>query len=192
MTPHYCSVRLKAAPWTKADMALKVLIGLLVVMATGLIVYRLAAPRLLTPSPLPPAAVPAGTPVTAATVPTESSSEPPKAIEPPRTTQQQQRYELEIQRAPFYRQLQDLLGPLLADARPNTDDGAVLELYAAQDNSGQTTDTLLSAAAQADAYHYGFRHIRFFLPNSAGNLDRYRLDAEASPDSQGGWQAFRK
>ncbi len=84
-----------------------------------------------------------------------------------------------------------MLGPNLEAFRSAEDDPATLELYAARDDP-QLVSQWLAQIVQPDAYRYGFRHVRFFLPGSPDGVERYRLDSEASLDDQGLWHAFRK
>jgi hypothetical protein len=175
---------------------------LLVAVGTGLLVYWLAAPHFLKPdraalappawrSPETATPAPPETPASPTTAPPQQNSAPPAPLEAPRSTEQKERDDLEAQRAPFYARLRQELGAYLVSARPADPDRATLELYAAADDA-QVVPLLLRQGVQPDAYRYGFRRVYFYLPNRPGEVERYRLDTEATCDASGAWHAFRK
>jgi hypothetical protein len=181
----------------------KALILLAVAVGVGLLVYWLAAPRNAVSGVAPHSKASVG-PGGSTTVPGDttpvpgSASDPAKPrdtssgpIAPPLTAQEKERESLESRRAPLYRKLHQDLGDALKAVRPCDDDAATLDLYAAQDAPGNTI-MLLNMALQTNVAYYGFRHIRFFAPNRPGAIELYRLDAEASADSSGNWQTFKK
>jgi hypothetical protein len=96
-----------------------------------------------------------------------------------------------MRRRPLYGRLHQDLGAELAAVRASDDDGATLDLYAARDAPGNTL-ALMARTLQANVAYYGFRHIRFYAPNPAGAIEKFRLDAEANADSAGNWQTFKK
>jgi hypothetical protein len=98
---------------------------------------------------------------------------------------------VETRRRPLYGLLHQNLGAQLVAVRPSDDDGATLDLYAARDAPGNTL-TLLARVLRANVAYYGFRHIRFYVPNPASAIEKFRLDAEANCDSAGNWQIFKK
>jgi len=89
----------------------------------------------------------------------------PAPSTPPRTPQQREQDNREAQRGPFYASLRHNGDALLAAFQPASDDAATLELYAYRDDS-QIVLQMVTLASRADAYHYGFRHIRLYLPNA--------------------------
>ncbi len=164
----------------------RALILLAVAIVTGWLVYSWMAPRFLASDSKVTVSAP-----TSESPPAEGAAAPLPALAPPRTPEQQTRDTLEAQRAPFYNQIRQRFGPQLADVRPDPEDGADLDLYAANDDP-QLLPQLLSQTIQPDAIRYGFRHVRFFVPNPPDEAERYRLDAEVTSDDQGNWQTFRK
>lgn len=184
---------------------------ILTALGVGLLVYWLFAPRFTPLNPHSSSAPTQGTKQAGTQVPETgraehsttdlqrptpqrldaSSPQSRQSIEPPRSPQQREQDDLEAKRGPFYAALHQNGETLLAAFQPASDDPATLELYAVQNNN-QTALQLLSLASRADAFHYGFRHIRIFLPNPPESVERYRLEAEATPDANGAWQAFRK
>ncbi|HZT40772.1 MAG TPA: hypothetical protein VFA07_01215 [Chthonomonadaceae bacterium] len=164
----------------------RALILLAVALGSGLLVFWLAAPRFL-PSSGASAASSRGSSGADST----SSNGASASIPAPLTAEQKQHNAIEAQRAPFYGRLRGQLGDLVSDARPAADDQATLLLYA-QHGDEHAVDDLLAQAVQPDAFRYGFRHVRFYLPNPPGNLDKYRFAAEANADDNGVWQAFYK
>jgi hypothetical protein len=175
---------------------------LLVAVGTGLLVYWLAAPHFLTSgrSAVPPPAArlpatgalsPPEAPASSPSAPPPSASAPPQPLDAPRSAEQKERDSLEAQRAPFYARLRQDLGAYLVSALPADQDRATLELYAATDDA-QAVQLLLTQGVLTDACRYGFRRVCFYLPNPPGEVERYRLDTEATCDASGVWHAFRK
>lgn len=161
----------------------------LVAVGVALLVYWLAAPK---PAPVPairsnpsPAVAPADPP--SAHAPTDTSA----PIDPPKSSAQREYESRESRRNALYARIRQEGGAYLTDATPDPDDPATLDLYTAQDNDA-LVDSFLNLIVRLDAYHYGFRHVRFFLPNPSGTAERFRMAAEAQPDASGAWQAFRK
>ncbi len=177
----------------------KAMVLSLVALAVGLFVYWLARPRTVAParerttSTVPENPVPSGpnppNPPNHASAPAAPPATGP--IEPPRTEQEKEHDTLESRRAPLYGRLHQDFGAALVAVRPSDDDAATLDLYAAQDAPGNTLG-LLNLALRANIAYYGFRHIRFYLPNPPQTIEKFRLDAEASVDSAGNWQTFKK
>lgn len=193
----------------------RAIVLVLVAAGCGLLVYMIAAPRLLDrsdpQSALPPAArtpasietpdssqVPASpraaasrsfTPNRRTSLPIPSP--PSSALDPPRSEAQQRLEDLELLRAGFYSRLRAYAGTLLHHTQPSTADPATLEIYATGDDERMLADLLRDVTA-ADAYRAGFRHILFYFPDRAETPGRFRLEAEAVPDNPGSWRAFRK
>jgi hypothetical protein len=163
----------------------RALVLLIVAVATGLLVYRWAAPRYL-----PPENRAVVTTAPAAPQVPESGAAAP-AIAAPRSPEQQAQDSLEAQRAPFYKPFRQAYGPLLTEARPDPEDAATLDLYAAGADS-QTVSRLLAQPVPSDVYRYGFRRLRYYLPNAPDDAERYRLGAESTRDDQGVWRTFLK
>lgn len=172
-------------------------IGLfLVAVAAGLLVYWLAAPHFLAP-PQPSLSGNQSAPTPLSTQPSASNapqstgvgSSPP--ISAPLTPQQQAADTLEAKRAPYYDWARSQAGNTISDLRPADDDGAVLQIYVAQDDP-QLVMPLIQSIVTPYAYHYGFRHVRIFLPNPTDASERYRLYAEANADDDGTWHTFLK
>ena len=159
----------------------------LVVIGTALLVFWLAGlPR---PAPISPSS---SAPVeTTASGSGTGSSEPSLPLEAPRSHEQQERDALETRRRPFYSRLREEGGAYLSSCGPASDDADTLELSLAVD-SDTLVDEFTALIARLNAYHYGFRHARFYLPNPPGIAERQRLAAEASPTDNGGWIAIRK
>jgi hypothetical protein len=172
----------------------------LVTLASGLLLYLLLAPRFVTPTPI------MGSPVTTPNAqhptpdtrhPDPSNAPTPNAninaspgVETPRTGQQRETDDREARRGVFYRWIRENLSGQLVGWQPDPHDPATLELYTLRDNP-QEISQLLATVVQPHAYHYGFNHVKFYLPNPPGGVDHYRLDAEAQYDN-GVWQLFRK
>ncbi|HLV81021.1 MAG TPA: hypothetical protein VKT32_12105 [Chthonomonadaceae bacterium] len=156
----------------------RALILFAVALASGTLVFWLASPRSRSSAGVAPGAG-------------ASSNADTASIPAPLTPEQKEHNAIEAQRAPFYGRLRGQLGDLVAAARPADEDQATLLLYAQHDDE-HAVDELLAQAVQPDAYRYGFRHVRFYLPNPPGSLDKYHLAAEASADDNGAWQAFYK
>jgi hypothetical protein len=168
---------------------------LIVFIGVGLVLFKVAAPRVLPPvstssdSVLPPA------PGSASSAPTVASAASPSLasapIATPRTASQREADDLEARRAPYYRWLHTQFGEALAAQQVSTSDAATLDLTMNRADPSLVL-TLLGQAVQPYADRYGFNHVRFFQPNPPGSVERYRFAAEASPTANGAWQAFEK
>jgi hypothetical protein len=117
-----------------------------------------------------------------------SSSDP--AITPPLNPEDREYEDVEKQRAPFYSWVRQNF-TYVAALRPSPEDQSTLEIYTRQDDARMST-ALVHDIVAPYAKKYGFRRARFYLPNPPGNVDRYRLDSESTPDSGGVWNTFRK
>ena len=111
-------------------------------------------------------------------------------IAPVQTPEQKAVNEYEAQRAPFYDLLRRQCGDIVVQGRPALEDRSILVLYATRRDATIITD-LLTRVVNPYAYAYGFRHIRFYLPNPRGSIEHYQLAAEANSDGNGHWQAFQ-
>ena len=184
----------------------RALLVIVIAACTCLLVLWLAAPRLLSPaspalpgsapsaSPLNPAAPVASSnalpPITATGTPGSGSTALPN-IAPLVSPEQKAMEEYEAQRAPFYAYLRDKCASLVVDGRPSQEDRSLLVLYTTRNDATVVTD-ILTQIVNPYAYSYGFRHIRFYLPNPSGSVERYRLAAEAQAASPNNWQAFQR
>jgi hypothetical protein len=172
----------------------RALLVLIVAIGTALIVFWLAAPRLL--SSRNADAAPRGTRMTETSAdpisPSSSrnNSTQDSAITSPRTPEEREYEDLEAKRAPFYTWVRQNFSYVSA-LRPAQEDQATLEIYSRADDPRVVT-TLLHDAVAPYGKRYGFRRVRYFLPNSPGSVDRYRLDSESTPDASGVWNTFRK
>lgn len=166
----------------------------LVFCAAALILYLAAAPRVLPPAAAPTAPVSPPSAENAASDSISTSSAPalPAApITPPRTAPQREADSLESRRTPYYRWLHTKFGDTLAAQQASSSDAATLDLYTTRADPALVL-YLLGQAVQPYADQYGFNHVRFFMPNPAGSVERYRFAAEASPSPDGSWKAFEK
>lgn len=172
-----------------------VLVG--VALIVGLLVYWLGAGHIGSPKPPPAKKI---TPQKPTVTPEDGAASKGNStgggtdsgpIEPPRTSEEKERDRVESRRGVLYARLHQALGGSVTAVRPADEDPATLDLYAARDEPG-TSLAMLNVALKADAGYYGFRHIRFYAPNPPQSIERYRLDAEASPDNTGTWQIFKK
>jgi hypothetical protein len=167
---------------------------LLVFCAAALLLYLAAAPHLLPPATSPTAPV---LPPTADTeppvngAPSAAPTLPTAPIAPPRTAAQRAADDIEVRRAPYYRWLHTKFGEILAAQQAGASDSATLDLYTTRADPSLVL-SLLGQAVQPYADRYGFNHVRFFMPNPPGNVERYRFAAEASPGADGSWKAFEK
>jgi hypothetical protein len=185
---------------------------LLIVVASGLFIYYFVMPLFVasaarTAPPAPPPATspsPQVNPVSETTKATVSSAPPlargaqdatapapDGALAAPRTSEQRAQDDLEAQRAPYYRWLREQAGNRLAEVALADDDRATLILYASVDSPDIVT-SLMSDVILPAAYRYGFRHVRFYLPNPPGSVSQYRFDAESTADADGNWHTFHK
>ena len=167
---------------------------LFVFVGVALLFYVVASPHFLPPATAPTAPVLPPTAENASdALPTSSSSPvlPNTPISPPRTTSQREADTIETRRAPYYRWLHTKYGDHLAGQQTNPADSATLDLYTTHADPALVL-YLLGQAVQPYANQYGFNHVRFFQPNPPGEVERYRFDAEASPDPDGTWKAFTK
>jgi len=171
---------------------------LLVFVGVGLLCYYLAAPRMLSPASgpgttVPPPAPDPGTapPTVPASTPSAAPTLPVTRIAPPRSASQREADDIEARRAPYYQWLHATLGDVLTAQQASSSDQATLDLYTSRSDSTLVL-FLLGRAVQPYADRYGFNHVRFFMPNPAGSVERYRFAAEASPASDGTWNAFEK
>lgn len=119
--------------------------------------------------------------------PTVSGSIDP--ITPPRTAERRAMEQTEAKRASFYALLLENF-PYLVAVRPASDDAAVLEVFANVDDARISTEVVRLAVAP-EATKYGFEKVRFYLPNSTGTADRFRLAAEANADNRGVWTTYQ-
>ncbi len=167
-----------------------------VAVATGLLIFWMASPFLL-PIPKPNAPLPD----TARIDPSDphpekqilsdgsgdlNSSSPLPA---PRSVNQRAADDLVAKRADYCHFLLQKCADLIADAHPADDDPAVLLLYAAKD-APNIVQQILSQTVQPYAYKYGFRHIRFYVPNGPASIEKYRFEAEANADENAVWHVF--
>jgi len=172
----------------------KAVVLAVVAIAVGLLVYLLARPRPAAPQSERIATVAPANPIERAPATVGGTEQEPAAtgpIAPPRTEQEKEHDAIEKRRETLYGRLHQDLGTALVAVRPSDDDASTLELYAAN-AAPDTASVLLNFAFRANVTYYGFRHIRFYLPNPAGSIERFRLDAEASTDPSGNWQMFKK
>lgn len=184
----------------------RALLVIVIAACTCLLVLWLAAPHPLSPAaPAPPGCAPSPVPVNSATAVTSSNALPPITaigvpgngsaalpnIAPLVSPEQKAMEEYEAQRAPFYAYLRDKCASLVTDGRPSQEDRSLLVLYTARNDAAIVTD-ILTQIVTPYAYSYGFRHVRFYLPNPPGSVERYRLAAEAQAASPNNWQAFQR
>jgi hypothetical protein len=177
---------------------------LLIVVASGLLVYLFIAP-LLTPTPSKPGSAAVPVPVSAAETPAQPTTAPAPAADshtvptpsgdvalpPPRSPEQRAADDLETKRAPYYRWMREQAPDRVADVRPADDDAATLVIYTTYDNPDVAPSLTRDVVAPA-AFRYGFRHVRYFAPNTPGSVSQYRFDAEATVDANGDWNTFHK
>jgi hypothetical protein len=170
---------------------------LIVAIGTALVVFWLLAPRLL--SSREADAAPRETRTADASDSSTSSSDSSTSsrsgstdstITPPLNPEDREYEAVEKQRAPFYTWVRQNFAAVTA-IRPDPGDQATLQIYIAQ-NDPQIVTALVHDVVAPYGKRYGFRRARFFLPNPPGNVDRYRLDSESTPDSGGVWNTFRK
>ena len=163
---------------------------LFVFIGVALILWLAAAPRLLPPAatPIAPVLPPNPEPISA---PNTSLALPNAPIATPRTASQREADDIEVRRAPYYRWLHSKFGGVLSAQQSSPTDAATLDLYTTQADPSLVL-SLLGQAVQPYADRYGFNHVRFFMPNAPGSVERYRLAAEASPSADGSWKAFEK
>ena len=184
----------------------RALLGIVIAACTCLLALWLLAPRLLSPGSSAPA--PASSP-SASAAPTASAASSASALPPITATsapgtqnalpgiaplvspEQKAIQDYEAQRAPFYAFLRDKCAALIADGRPSDAERSLLVLYTARNDDRVVTD-ILAQVITPYAYAYGFRHVRFYLPNPPGGVERYRLAAEAQASAPNTWQAFQK
>ncbi len=184
----------------------RALLVIIIAGCTCLLILWLVAPRLLSPaSPALPGSAPSSVPVNAASPVASANTLPPitatgvpgngsaalPSIAPLVSPEQKAMEEYEAQRAPFYNYLRDKCAGLVTDGRPSQEDRSLLVLYTARNDSTIVTD-ILTQIVTPYAYSYGFRHVRFYLPNPPGGVERYRLAAEAQAASPSNWQAFQR
>ena len=180
---------------------------LLVAVVSGTLLYFLLrsgrSRPLDTPGSRPPAPVSTSQalPMDAASLaphPSETHATPPETdvssappISPPRSPEESAAADLEAKRGPFYAWIRKEMSALLAAWQPSSGHPATLELYATQ-NDPSVVLTLQQQLVAPYAARYGFDHVLFYLLNPPGSLERYRLDSEASLDSNGSWNLIRK
>ena len=167
---------------------------LLVFVGVGMLCYFAAAPHLLPPAASPTASVlPSPPDVNSApnASPSAAPVSPSAPIAPPRSASQRDSDSIEARRAPYYKWLHTKFGDTLSAQQASSSDAATLDLYTNRADSSLVL-SLLGQAVQPYASHYGFNHVRFFLPNPPGSVEQYRFAAEASPSPDGSWKAFEK
>ncbi len=184
----------------------RALLVVVIAVCTCLLILWLAAPRLLSPgSPALPGSAPSLSPVNSAAPLASSNTLPPITARgalgsggaalpnsaPLVSPGQKAMEDYEAQRAPFYAYLHDKCPGLVIDGRPSQEDRSLLVLYTARNDATIVTD-ILTQIVTPYGYSYGFRHIRFYLPNPLGGVERYRLAAEAQAASPNNWQAFQR
>jgi hypothetical protein len=181
----------------------RTLMALVIAVCTCLLVLRFVAPRLLSPGSAPSSAASTSSgsgadsasssassalpPITATGLPGGSGPN----LAPPQTPEQKALADYEAQRAPLYTFLREKCGSLIVEGRPALDDRSILSLYTTRSDDRIVTD-ILAQVVTPYVYGYGFRHVRFYLPNPPGSVERYHLTAEANADESGNWQAFQK
>ncbi len=172
-----------------------------VAIVTGILVFFLISPRLLSPQTSPP-------PKRGAEPPRENrATEPPRNVAPPASSspastspapietpladKERATATREMQRAPYYNRLLVDYRDQLRDVHANAEDGAMLELYAAFAGP-DLSNYLIQNAVLPQAQQNGFRVARVYFPNPPGSLERDHLDAEAVLGSDGNWRIFKK
>jgi hypothetical protein len=177
----------------------KAVLFILVAMLSGALVYSIIAPRLLGSPNAPVAAqttaAPSRAPVASAP-PTPAPDAPPAEsnhdpIPAPRTDAQKERESLEERRGVLYGRIRSEFSEYLTAYQPAPDDAAILELYASQSDL-RLVDYLFQHIVVPDAYRFGFRKARLFLPNLTGIGQRFEHAAEATADESGRWQLTYK
>ena len=164
---------------------------LCVFVGVAALLLLVAAPHLSPSSSAPPPVAPPepdSSPVRASAASPALSTAP---IAPPRTAAQRESDDLEARRAPYYRWLHEKFGDVLSAQQASASDAATLDLTLTRADSTLVL-SLLGQAVQPYADRYGFNHVRFFMPNAPGEVERYRFAAEASPSPDGSWKAFEK
>ena len=188
----------------------KAALFVLIAAAAGLLVYLLAAPKFVHPHvPVTPpeqgAAPPPIAPIPSSSGAPGVGPKPPDSnvyngsnnvdtasrIEAPKTNEERTRLDLETRRGPFYDWIRTNMQKLLVGWEPSKADPATLDLYLARTNSADI-DICMNQLVMPYATHYGFNHVRFNVPNPTSDVDRWRVDSEASPDSAGTWRLYRK
>lgn len=81
--------------------------------------------------------------------------------------------------------------PLIAGFHLAKQEPATLDIYLAR-NDFRLVPVLMHEAIAPFAGRYGFQKARFYLPSPPEEVDRYRLEAEATLGSDGQWRTFRK
>jgi len=180
----------------------KILGLLLIAIASALLIYWIVVPSLVPTlnRQMPQASAPAGVPgqSPASSLPGIPQSNIPAAepsaqtsLAPPRTPEQQAVDDLEAKRKPYYDWVWHTAGGLVAEVAPADDDRSTLVIYTRQDTPDIVT-TLARDVVFPYAFQYGFRHIRFFIPNPPDMVERYRFDSEANRGDDNKWNLFKK
>ena len=122
-----------------------------------------------------------------------ASSGPPKPDRPinaPLTREEEIRQEFSRKRLPFYKFLRDNYSELIKNFAV-TESVDTLDLEVTKSDS-ETLANIISNAVSPTAKQYGFRKVRFYVPNPPNSVQPVTLVAESTYDDAGRWNTFMK
>jgi hypothetical protein len=154
----------------------------------GLLIVGVAAYFLLRPaSPASVRAAPGGTGQSGNGTQLRT---PDQAIHAPLTHEDEIREELGNKRLPFYRFLREKFGEQIQHFGV-TEQLDTLDLQVATADD-QTIKYILENAVTPTAKQYGFKKVRFYIPNPPSLSEPMTLVAESTDDGSGQWTTFKK
>jgi len=115
---------------------------------------------------------------------------PEQPLSAPLSREAQLRQDLSRKRIPYFRFLHDNFGDTIEHFSV-LDDLDTLDLYVSRSDNKTLMDVVQRAVAPR-ASEYGFRRVRFYVPNPATAATPFAIVAEATDDGSGRWSIFQK
>ena len=161
----------------------------------GLLIAAFAAYMIFVRKPPLPTAPSPGSSQPAPSTPDGSQTiggpRPDRPLNAPLPKDEETREEFARRRLPYYKFLKDNYSGLIKSFAV-TENLDTLDLEVAKSDD-ETLRTIISYAVSPTAKQYGFRKVRFYVPNSPNSVQPVTLVAESTFDEAAGkWNTFQK
>lgn len=160
----------------------------------GLLIAALAAYLIFVRKPATPATTHNGSSQSASagsdTIQPFGGPKPDRPLNTPQTKEEEVREEYARRRLPYYKFLKDNYSDIVKNfAVTENLDTLDLEVTKTDD---ETLANIISNAVSPTAKQYGFRKVRFYVPNPSNSVQPVTLVAESTYDDAGRWNTFKK
>jgi hypothetical protein len=119
-----------------------------------------------------------------------SIPKPDRPLNAPLTKEEETREEFARKRLPFYKFLRDNYSQIIKNFAV-TDSLDTLDVEVTKSDD-ETLANIISNAVSPTAKQYGFRKVRFYVPNPPNSPQPVTLIAESTYDDAGRWNTFKK